>query len=155
MSTIYPLMNKQLQSLIEGETNIISVLSNVSALLNEKLDRINCVGFYLYNTECNELQLGPFQGKVACMHIPMNRGVCGTAAFHKKTLRIPNVHEFEGHIACDSTSNSEIVIPIIVEDSIYGVLDIDAPIFARFSEQDQAGLEDTVRIIEDHISKIF
>lgn len=154
MSTNYTLMNKQLRSLLEGESNPISILSNVSALLNENLTNINWVGFYLYHPEHNELQLGPFQGKVACMHIPMNRGVCGVAAHNRKTYRVPNVHEFEGHIACDSASNSEIVIPILVHDSIYGVLDIDAPIFDRFREEDQSGLEESMRILQHHLSNI-
>ena len=144
----YELLNKQLAAMIEGEKNIISILSNASALLNEFLDDINWVGFYLYNTEEGGLQLGPFQGKVACMHIPMNKGVCGTSAFQRKTQRVPDVHQFEGHIACDSASNSEIVIPIIVNDEVFGVLDIDSPVFDRFSETDQENLEKFVRVLE-------
>ena len=144
----YELLNKQLAAMIDGERNIISILSNASALLNEFLDEINWVGFYLYNREEGELQLGPFQGKVACMHIPMNKGVCGTSAFQRKTIRVPDVHQFEGHIACDSASNSEIVIPIIVNGEVFGVLDIDSPVFDRFSEADEKSLEKFVRVLE-------
>ena len=147
----YETLNKQLLALVEGEKNIISILANASALLNEFLEDINWVGFYLYNEEDNELQLGPFQGKVACVHIPMNKGVCGTSAYQRKTQRVPDVHQFEGHIACDAASNSEIVIPMIVNNQVYGVLDIDSPLFDRFSEADQAGLEKFVRILEEAI----
>ena len=147
----YECLNKQLSALVEGEKNIISILANASALLNEFLEDINWVGFYLYDEEDNELQLGPFQGKVACIHIPMNKGVCGTSAYQRKTQRVPDVHQFEGHIACDAASNSEIVIPMIVNDRVYGVLDIDSPLFDRFSEADQAGLEEFVRILEEAI----
>jgi GAF domain-containing protein len=145
----YTLLNKQLSSILEGETNNISILSNASALLNEFLDNINWVGFYLYNSETNQLELGPFQGKVACSRIPMNKGVCGTSAHQRKTQRVPDVHQFEGHIACDSASNSEIVIPIIINDNIFGVLDIDSPIFDRFFEEDQKYLEEFVQILEE------
>ena len=147
----YELLNKQLSAMVEGEKNVISILANASALLNEFLDDINWVGFYLYNQEDDELQLGPFQGKVACVHIPMNKGVCGTSAYLRKTQRVPDVHQFEGHIACDAASNSEIVIPLIVEDKVYGVLDIDSPIFDRFKETDQEHLEEFVRILEGAI----
>ena len=147
----YDTLNQQLLALVEGEKNVISILANASALLNEFLEDINWVGFYLYNEEDNELQLGPFQGKVACVHIPMNKGVCGTSAYQRKTQRVPDVHQFEGHIACDAASNSEIVIPIIVNDQVYGVLDIDSPLFDRFSEADQAGLEEFVRNLEEAI----
>jgi len=148
----YELLNKQLLTLVEGERNVISILANASALLNEFLEDINWVGFYLYNQEDDELQLGPFQGKVACVHIPMNKGVCGTSAYQRKTQRVPDVHQFEGHIACDAASNSEIVIPIIVDGTVYGVLDIDSPIFDRFSENDQKHLEEFVRILEEAIT---
>ena len=148
----YELLNKQLSAMVEGEKNVISILANASALLNEFLDDINWVGFYLYNQEDDELQLGPFQGKVACVHIPMNKGVCGTSAYQRKTQRVPDVHQFEGHIACDAASNSEIVIPIIVSDKVYGVLDIDSPVFDRFSETDQEHLEEFVRILEGAIA---
>ena len=147
----YELLNKQFAALLEGETNVISILSNASALLNEALDDINWVGFYLYDSESNELQLGPFQGKVACMHIPMNKGVCGTAAYQRKTQLVSDVHAFEGHIACDSASNSEIVIPLIVNNEVYGVLDIDSPSFNRFTELDQKYLEEFSHILTGFI----
>jgi GAF domain-containing protein len=147
----YDLLLKQLQALVKDEKNVISILANASALLNEFLEDINWVGFYLYNKEDNELVLGPFQGKVACVHIPMNKGVCGTSAYLRKTQRVPDVHQFEGHIACDSASNSEIVIPIIVNDEVFGVLDIDSPLFERFDENDQKYLEEFVRILAHSI----
>ena len=152
MEEKYQLLNQQLVSLLEGEKNTISILSNVSALLNETLKDINWVGFYLYDTESGELTLGPFQGKVACMHIPMNKGVCGSAAYQRKTLRVDDVHCFEGHIACDSASNSEIVIPIIVNEEVFGVLDIDSPLFSRFDEVDQKYLEQFVKILQEVLS---
>jgi len=151
MNENYQLLNKQFTALLDGETNVISILSNASALLNETLDDINWVGFYLYDSKSNELQLGPFQGKVACMHIPMNKGVCGTAAYQQKTQLVPDVHAFKGHIACDSASNSEIVIPLIVSNEVYGVLDIDSPSFNRFTESDQKYLEEFCKILTDFI----
>jgi GAF domain-containing protein len=147
----YKLLNKQLQALVKDEKNVISILANASALLNEHLEDINWVGFYLYKQEDNELVLGPFQGKVACMHIPMNKGVCGTSAYQRKTQRVPDVHQFDGHIACDSASNSEIVIPIIVNEEVFGVLDIDSPLYDRFDENDQKHLEEFVRILTNRI----
>lgn len=110
------------------------------------LDNINWAGFYLL--EENSLVLGPFQGKPACIEIPLGRGVCGTAALRDETLLVPNVHDFPGHIACDGASNSEIVIPIHNSGAVIGVLDIDSPVFDRFTEEDKAGLEAFVRIIE-------
>lgn len=128
-----------LESLIKDESNRIANLANASAWLNECLDTINWVGFYLL--EDNELVLGPFQGKTACVRIAMGKGVCGTAAQEKEILRIPDVHEFPGHIACDAASRSEIVVPLIKEGALIGVLDIDSPVCDRFSEDDQQFLE--------------
>ncbi|MDF2911470.1 MAG: hypothetical protein K0Q56_2351 [Sporolactobacillus laevolacticus] len=128
-----------LESLIKDESNRIANLANASAWLNECLDTINWVGFYLL--EDNELVLGPFQGKTACIRIPMGKGVCGTAAQEKEILRVPDVHEFPGHIACDAASRSEIVVPLIKEGALIGVLDIDSPVCDRFSEDDQQFLE--------------
>ena len=122
----YALVKKQLIALIEGETNLIANLSNASALLNQFLDQINWVGFYLVEEE--ELILGPFQGLPACIRIPFGKGVCGTSVAERKTLRIADVHQFPGHIACDAASQSEIVIPLIKDDTIIGVLDIDSPL---------------------------
>lgn len=143
----YELMLMQLQALLEGEENPIAILSNVSALLNECLEQINWVGFYLMKK--GELLLGPFQGKVACMHIAVGRGVCGTAVSENKTQLVKDVHAFPGHIACDSASRSEIVIPIRKGNEIMGVLDIDSPILSRFDEIDAMYLEKCVNVIED------
>jgi L-methionine (R)-S-oxide reductase len=143
----YELMLMQLQALLEGEENPIAILSNASALLNECLEQINWVGFYLMKK--GELLLGPFQGKVACMHIAVGRGVCGTAVSENKTQLVKDVHVFPGHIACDSASRSEIVIPIRKGNEIMGVLDIDSPILSRFDEIDAMYLEKCVNVIED------
>ncbi|MBY0098979.1 GAF domain-containing protein [Mesobacillus maritimus] len=135
----YNLLIKQLTSLLEGEPNPIANFSNASALLNQFLDRINWVGFYLM--EEGELVLGPFQGLPACVRIPVGRGVCGTAAAQLKTIRVEDVHQFPGHIACDAASQSEIVIPMIDKGKLIGVLDIDSPEKNRFDELDQQKLE--------------
>ncbi|PKG24968.1 GAF domain-containing protein [Niallia nealsonii] len=135
----YQLVVKQLKALLEGETNAIANLANASALLNQFLDRINWVGFYL--AEDGELVLGPFQGLPACVRIPFGRGVCGTAASKQETLRVEDVHLFPGHIACDAASQSEIVVPIIKNGTLIGVLDIDSPEKNRFDEIDQKHLE--------------
>lgn len=121
----YQLLIKQLAALLEGETNSIANLSNASALLNQFLDRTNWVGFYLM--EEGELVLGPFQGLPACVRIPLGKGVCGTAAKQMETVRVEDVHQFPGHIACDAASQSEIVIPLVKEGNLLGVLDIDSP----------------------------
>lgn len=149
--TNYNLLGKQLASLIEDETNLIAILSNTSALLNDNLDQINWVGFYLI--ENNELILGPFQGHPACVHISIGKGVCGTAVANNQTQLVDDVNTFPGHIACDANSKSEIVVPIHVDNEIIGVLDIDAPITQRFSKDDQQGLEEIVSILEHQLSK--
>ncbi|ARB77562.1 MULTISPECIES: GAF domain-containing protein [Staphylococcus] len=149
-STNYNLLSKQLQSLIEDETNLIAILSNTSALLNDNLDQINWVGFYLIDNQ--ELILGPFQGHPACVHIAIGKGVCGTAVAQNQTQRIADVHQFPGHIACDAQSKSEIVIPLHQNNEIIGVLDIDSPINSRFKEEDQRQLENLVSIIEQQLS---
>ncbi|AMG60447.1 MULTISPECIES: GAF domain-containing protein [Staphylococcus] len=149
-STNYNLLSKQLQSLIEDETNLIAILSNTSALLNDNLDQINWVGFYLIDNQ--ELILGPFQGHPACVHIAIGNGVCGTAVAQKQTQCIADVHQFPGHIACDAQSKSEIVIPLHQNNEIIGVLDIDSPINSRFTEEDQRQLENLVSIIEQQLS---
>lgn len=136
----YQLVEKQLRALLEGEPNTIANLSNASALLNQFLERVNWVGFYL--VEDTELVLGPFQGLPACVRIPFGKGVCGTAALTKKTVRVEDVHQFPGHIACDAASQSEIVIPLLKADgTLIGVLDIDSPEKNRFDELDQTYLE--------------
>ena len=149
--TNYNLLGKQLASLIEDDTNLIAILSNTSALLNDNLDQINWVGFYLI--ENNELILGPFQGHPACVHISIGKGVCGTAVANNQTQLVDDVNTFPGHIACDANSKSEIVVPIHVDNEIIGVLDIDAPITQRFSKGDQQGLEEIVSILEHQLSK--
>lgn len=142
----YDLIHAQLKALLEGETEIIPNLANASALLGQALQEINWVGFYLMKR--GELLLGPFQGKPACIHIPIGKGVCGTAVSEGRTQLVPDVHAFPGHIACDSASRSEIVVPIRGKDRIIGVLDIDSPILNRFDEEDRIGLEELVRILE-------
>ncbi|WP_426451017.1 GAF domain-containing protein [Staphylococcus xylosus] len=148
--TNYNLLEKQVSSLIEDESNLIAILSNVSALLNDSLDQVNWVGFYLI--ENNELTLGPFQGHPACVHIAIGSGVCGTAVAQDETQLVADVHAFPGHIACDANSKSEIVVPIHQNEQIIGVLDIDAPITNRFSETDKIALENIVKIIENQIA---
>lgn len=148
-NTNYDLLQKQLISLIEDESNLIAILSNTSALLNDHLDQVNWVGFYLI--ENNELILGPFQGHPACVHIQIGKGVCGTAVSNNETQVVEDVHQFPGHIACDANSNSEIVIPIHKDNKIIGVLDIDAPIKSRFNDEDRKELEKVVSIIENQI----
>ncbi|MFJ8262461.1 GAF domain-containing protein [Rummeliibacillus sp. NPDC094406] len=145
----YNLLAKQLDALLEGEMDTVSNLSNASALLNQFLENINWCGFYLFKN--NELLLGPFQGLPACVHIPIGKGVCGTAAQSKQTLIVDDVNAFPGHIACDSASESEIVVPIVVNDGLYGVLDIDSPEKGRFTKEDQIGLEQFVEILTKHI----
>jgi len=145
----YELVIKQLKALIEGETNVIANLANAAALLNQFLDNINWVGFYL--AEGEELVLGPFQGLPACVRIPFGKGVCGTAAANKKTERVADVHQFPGHIACDAASQSEIVVPMIKDGHVLGVLGIDSPIKNRFDEIDQKYLEKFVDILVSSI----
>lgn len=146
---LYEYLNMSLTGLIQQEPDWLANLCNASALLWQLLDDINWAGFYLYKN--NELVLGPFQGKIACTHIKIGHGVCGTAAKELKTQQIKNVHEFPGHIACDSASNSEIVVPIIKNDRLIGVLDIDSPLLGRFNEVDKVNLEEFVSIIVKYI----
>ncbi|CAM3966711.1 GAF domain-containing protein [Mesobacillus thioparans] len=145
----YDLVIKQLKALIEDEKNAIANLSNASALLNQFLDRINWVGFYLM--EDGELVLGPFQGLPACVRIKLGKGVCGTAASKKETVRVEDVHAFPGHIACDAASQSEIVVPILKNGNVIGVLDIDSPEKNRFDELDQQKLEEFVEVLAQYI----
>ena len=147
--TDYELMNEQLKGLAEDEPNFIPVLSNASALVFENLEELNWAGFYLMNK--GSLLLGPFQGKTACIRIPLGKGVCGTAAEKDETLVVKDVHEFPGHIACDSASNSEIVVPIHSEGKVVGVLDLDSTKFDRFSDADKEGLESFVKTLESVI----
>lgn len=143
---LYELVNAQLKALLDNEPDVIPGLSNASALLMTALREINWSGFYLMKR--GELLLGPFQGKTACVHIAVGRGVCGTAVLKDETQLVYDVHEFPGHIACDSASRSEIVIPIHYEGRILGVLDIDSPLVGRFDEQDKEGLSAFVTTLE-------
>ncbi|MGR5195396.1 GAF domain-containing protein [Vibrio rotiferianus] len=134
----YQTLTKQAVALIESEPDLIANLANISSLLFMELEDLNWAGFYL--TQGNELVLGPFQGKPACVRIPIGRGVCGTAAQTNSVQRVYDVHEFEGHIACDAASNSEIVLPFTINGVVAGVLDIDSPSIGRFNEIDEQGL---------------
>jgi len=147
----YETLILQVKALTDGEPNLIANLANASSLLNQFLNDINWVGFYLKDGDKDELVLGPFHGLPACVRIPFHKGVCGKAANTKTTQRIANVHEFPGHIACDAASNSEIVIPLISNGELIGVLDIDSPKFERFDEEDQLYLEKLVNILENTI----
>ena len=144
--TDYAALNEQLRALISGVMHPVANLANASALLYDTLDQVNWAGFYLM--EDGALVLGPFQGKPACIEIPMGRGVCGTAAAEDRTLLVPDVHAFPGHIACDSASRSELVVPLRREGRVIGVLDIDSPVEGRFTEADREGLEEFARILE-------
>lgn len=164
----YGLLAKQIASLAEVDAHWLPVLSNAAALLWDALDDINWAGFYLVDPAMvasvepgsgsgaepglepasPELRLGPFQGKVACVRIPFGRGVCGTAAATKTSQLVEDVHQFSGHIACDSASNSEVVVPIFEGDQVVGVLDIDSPSAARFTQEDLVGLEQVVKALE-------
>lgn len=165
--TDYGLLAKQIVSLAEVDAHWLPVLSNAAALLWDALDDINWAGFYLvdpatvtgegpdvdaapcaHESRAPELRLGPFQGKVACVRIPFGRGVCGTAAATKTSQLVEDVHQFPGHIACDSASNSEVVVPIFKDDQVVGVLDIDSPNVARFTQEDLSGLEQVVKALE-------
>ena len=168
--TDYGLLAKQIVSLAEVDAHWLPVLSNAAALLWDALDDINWAGFYLVDPatvtgvepdvapsdheprtpelRTPELRLGPFQGKVACVRIPFGRGVCGTAAETKTSQLVEDVHQFPGHIACDSASNSEVVVPIFKDGQVVGVLDIDSPSVARFTQEDLTGLEQVVKALE-------
>ena len=173
----YGLLAKQIVSLAEVDAHWLPVLSNAAALLWDALDDINWAGFYLVDSvtvtraelgaapgaepdvalsahePCTpELRLGPFQGKVACVRIPFGRGVCGTAAETKTSQLVEDVHQFPGHIACDSASNSEVVVPIVKDNQVVGVLDIDSPSVARFTQEDLTGLEQVVKALESCVN---
>lgn len=145
-SEFYATLLEQAKAITAGEHDMIANMANISALLFESLDKVNWAGFY--RMVDGELVLGPFNGKVACIRIPVGKGVCGTAVSENSTQRIADVHQFSGHIACDAASNSEIVIPVRKNDEVIAVLDIDSVAFDRFDEQDQAGLEQLIAILE-------
>lgn len=148
--TDYKKINAALAALIGGVPHTIANLANGAALLYQSLADVNWAGFYLL--EGDRLVLGPFQGKPACIEIPVGKGVCGTAVARGETVLVRNVHEFPGHIACDSASNSEIVVPIRAGGKLWGVLDIDSPTLDRFDEKDREGLEAFVKILEESLS---
>ena len=146
IAMMYTTLAKQVEELMKEESWHISLFANVSALLFETMENINWAGFYIVRD--GKLLLGPFQGKVACIHIAKGRGVCGTAWDTDETVLVPDVHQFAGHIACDSASRSEIVIPVHRDGEVFAVLDIDSPIKERFGEEDKKGLEQIVKCIE-------
>ncbi|HBV76010.1 MULTISPECIES: GAF domain-containing protein [Vibrio] len=143
---MYQRITAQVNALIESEPDLIANLANISALLKLELEDINWVGFYLLKND--ELVLGPFQGNPACVRIPVGRGVCGTAISENRVQRIEDVHQFEGHIACDAQSNSELVIPFSVNNQLVGVIDIDSPTIGRFSEVDEKGMVELMKQVE-------
>ena len=147
----YTDLKKQLQSLTEDCPYVTTNLANASALLFENLPDINWAGFYERIED--KLILGPFQGRPACIEIPVGRGVCGTAVQEKKVQRVADVHAFKGHIACDSASRSEIVIPLFLAEKIWGVLDIDSPVKNRFQPEDEAGLLEIAEVIQGFLKK--
>ena len=146
---LYGALSKSLESLLAGETDALANLANASGLLADALERINWCGFYLLRGE--ELVLGPFQGKPACVRIALGKGVCGTAAQRREALVVPDVNAFPGHIACDAASRSEIVIPILQDGRLRGVLDVDSPETHRFDDEDRKGLEELVRILTPRV----
>ena len=146
----YELLVKQASGLLFGEKDLIANAANLTSLMFHSLPDVNWVGFYLLKND--ELVLGPFHGQVACTRIPLGQGVCGTAFSQNKTLRIADVHAFKGHIACDTASQSELVIPINVNNKTIAVLDIDAPIINRFDAEDQVGCEQIAHVFEKSIN---
>jgi GAF domain-containing protein len=152
-SELYANLAAQLRGLLEGERDFIANAANFASLLYHSLPDLNWAGFYLHKD--GELVLGPFQGKPACVRIALGKGVCGTAAEQRQTILVDNVHDFPGHIACDSASNSEIVVPLVNEEQLLGVLDLDSPSFARFDDEDAKGLNDLVEIFIDSSSLEF
>jgi len=147
----YRQLEQQITAIVGDETDVIANMANVSAVLFDALEQVNWAGFYRVQNQ--ELVLGPFQGKVACIRIPIGKGVCGTAVATKTTQRIADVHQFTGHIACDAASNSEIVIPVFYQNEVMAVLDIDSVAFDRFDEIDQQGLEAIVKVVERSFDK--
>lgn len=147
----YPSLEKELHSLIDGEKNLIANLANISAWINHAFPELNWCGFYLWNEQDKELVLGPFQGKPACIRIKPERGVCGAAYTKKQTIRVDDVHSFPGHIACDSASLSELVVPMIKNGKVMAVLDLDSPKTHRFNEQDEKEFTRIMNLISEKI----
>ncbi len=150
-TALYSHLGAQLRSLLKGERDFVANAANLSSLLYHSLPDLNWAGFYLQKGD--ELVLGPFQGKPACVRISVGTGVCGAAAQQRQTILVDNVHHFPGHIACDSASNSEIVVPIIKDDKLIGVLDLDSPSFARFDEHDAEGLNALMEIFVESFDR--
>jgi GAF domain-containing protein len=148
---LYRDLARQLAALIAGEPDAIANAANAAALIYHGLPDLNWAGFYFRNGA--ELVLGPFQGKPACVRIPVGKGVCGTAAAQRTTLLVPDVHDFPGHIACDPDSRSELVVPLIEDGGVLGVLDLDSPLLARFDEIDRDGCEQLVALLVVHHRK--
>jgi GAF domain-containing protein len=148
---LYTNLAAQLRSLLEGENDTIANAANFAAVLYHALPDLNWAGFYFKQGE--ELVLGPFQGQPACVRIPMGKGVCGTAAQQRQTLLVDDVHDFPGHIACDSASNSEIVVPLVRGEELIGVLDLDSPLSARFDDEDARGLNALVNIFLESLAE--
>jgi len=148
---MYQELRQQLAALLKGETDPIANAANTSALLYDALPDVNWVGFYFLKGQ--ELVLGPFQGKPACVRIPVGKGVCGAAAVRRDTVLVPDVHAFPGHIACDSASNSELVVPLIKHGTLIGVLDLDSPSLGRFDEADRAGCDSLAAIFLDSLKE--
>jgi GAF domain-containing protein len=145
-ASAYAELAQTLAALLAGEPNRIAGAANMASLLYWSLPDLNWVGFYLLDDASGDLLVGPFQGKPACVRIPLGKGVCGTAAARRETLLVADVHEFPGHIACDAASNSEVVVPIVTGDRLVGVLDLDSPLKHRFDAVDARGLESLVRV---------
>lgn len=143
----YQELSRQLAAMLAGERDFLANSAQFSAFLFQTIDQLNWAGFYWARGQ--QLVLGSFQGKVACVRIPFGRGVCGAAAASRETQRVEDVHAFPGHIACDSASNSELVVPVIREGRLLGVLDLDSPVTARFRPQDQAGIEGLLQVFVD------
>ena len=143
----YTELLSQAQGLLSGESDLIANMANLSALMYTRMSDVNWAGFYLYKDD--QLVLGPFQGQPACIRIPMGRGVCGTAAASRETQLVADVHAFDGHIACDAASNSEIVVPLVLNGTLIGVLDIDSPEYGRFDDDDRAGIEALANVLLD------
>jgi L-methionine (R)-S-oxide reductase len=149
-ATLYRELSAELASLLSGETDVIANLANTAALLFDALPNLNWAGFYLLKD--GELVVGPFQGKPACVRIALGKGVCGTAALERRTIVVPDVHQYPGHIACDSASNAEIVVPMVRDERLLGVLDLDSPTLNRFDEEDCKALEQLVQVLLENLA---
>ena len=151
IETFYPTLKNELLALVEGENNLIANLANISSWIYHSMPNLNWCGFYLWSQSDQELILGPFQGKPACLRIKPERGVCGASYSQQKVMNVPDVHAFAGHIACDSASRSELVIPLMKKNKVIGVLDLDSPQVARFSKIDEDELSAIIKLIAEKI----